>query len=449
MRRRADSQKAGQSATAGQSAKQEIARHLPLTSAFILPGSLLGLATTLVLATTLLHSPLFNLKALAAETKPPVWSASWGASPVFAVGKELCNQTVRMVVKVSCGGKLARLRLSNETGKDPVTVSNVHLALPGKDGAIIAGSDHKLTFGGETEAVIPAGAPLLSDPIELDVKPLSRLAVSLYLPRWTGPCVIHPLGRETGYISKAGNFSGADKFEGDSMDARYFLSEIDTADNRPTEATIATFGDSITDGYGATLGANQRWPDLLSDRLNQGEKRYGVVNAAISGNRLLHDLPACLFGPSGLSRFDRDVLSLPGLTHVIVLIGINDIGQSSCFKLEEQKILDTTLIAGYKQLIARAHAKGVKIIGGTLTPYEGTSFEDYYTPQGEITRQAVNKWIRESGEFDAVIDFDKILRDPQNPTRIKAQYDEGDHLHPSDAGYKAMADAIDLTIFQN
>lgn len=404
---------------------------------------------TLLSCLFLLSSLLVNLNqtVLAADKDALFWSASWGASPVFPVGKELCNQTVRMVVKVSCGGRQARLRFSNETGKEPIEVSDVHLARPGKEGATVPGSDHQITFAAKTSATIPAGAPMLSDPIALDLKPLERLTVSLHLPRWTGPAVIHPLGCEKGYISKAGNFSAAQKFEGETMEARYFLSQIDTADISETEATIATFGDSITDGYGATQGVNHRWPDLLSERLNRSGKRYGVLNAAISGNRLLHDLPACLFGPSGLSRFDRDVLSLPGLSHVIVLIGINDIGQATSFQLPEQSVLSENLIAAYKQLIARAHSHKIKIIGATLLPFQGTTFENYYTVSGEMTRQAVNKWIRESQEFDAVIDFDKVVQDPVNPAKLKAEYDSGDHLHPGDAGYKAMAEAIDLSLF--
>jgi lysophospholipase L1-like esterase len=270
--------------------------------------------------------------------------------------------------------------------------------------------------------------------------------VSLYLPDTTGPATWHEIGNQTAYVSQAGDFTGATAFPTQATtEARYWLSGVDVMAPRRAFSVVA-FGDSITDGWGSTLDANHRWPDYFSERLNGGPGpffgRVGVLNQGISGNRLLNDF----MGPSALTRFDRDVLAQPGAEHVIIMVGINDIGFPGAFGLPESVTADE-IIDGLSQLISRARAHGLRVYGGTLTPFEGTTFPGYYTPEGEAKRQAVNHWIRTGAPFDAVFDFDAVLRDPDQPTQLLPAFDSGDHLHPSDAGYEAMADAIDLDLF--
>ncbi|MBU6452825.1 MAG: SGNH/GDSL hydrolase family protein [Cyanobacteria bacterium REEB67] len=391
------------------------------------------------------------------EHSADMWTGTWGASPVFPMGQEINNQTIRQYVRVSCGGSKVRVRFSNETGSQPLVIGNAHLAVGGADGTIQAGSDHKLTFAGLDSITVPAGAPAVSDPVDLAVAPLSTLAVSMFIPRWTGLAVVHPLGVQTGYISKTGDFCTATKIEGSPNKFRFFLSGVDVsgqtgAATQSMGGAIVTFGDSITDGYASTVDANKRWPDRLAERLNAraiapGQRQYGVVNAGISGNRLLHDAPAAMFGPNGLARFDRDVLSVSGASNVIVLEGINDIGQSTSFGLPEQHVDAAQIEAALQQIIDRAHGHGLRAIGATLLPFEGTAFANYWSAAGEAERIKVNEWIR-AGHFDRFVDFDKVTRDESHPSRLKPDFDCGDHLHPNDAGYKAMGDAIDLDIFQ-
>lgn len=387
-----------------------------------------------------------------AEGKTPAplsWSGTWGASPVFPMGQEINNQTIRQFVRISCGGSSIRVRFSNETSPNPLVIGSAHLAVGAAGGGIKPGTDHKLTFGGGDSITVPPGAPALSDPVDMSVADLSTMAISIFVPRWTGLAVVHPSGNQTGYISKTGNYTGDEKIEGASLNKfRFFLTGVDVGGPQKTRATIVAFGDSITDGYGSTGDADKRWPDQLAERLNsQGQGRYGVINAGISGNRLLHDSPAAMFGPNALARFDRDVLSIPGLSHVIVLEGINDIGQAASFGVPEQTVSAKQITAALEQLIDRAHTRGVKVIGATLLPFEGTTFANYWSEVGERERQAVNDWIRNEAPFDGVIDFDKAVQDQAKPTWLKPEYDCGDHLHPNDAGYKAMADAIDLKLF--
>lgn len=429
-----------------------------------MPGRLLlpvikrcGFAVAFSLLAVLAVGPGFG-SAPARETVPrgttqkPVrlWSGSWGASPVFPMGQEINNQTIRQFVRVSCGGSRVRVRFSNETSSNPLVIGSAHLAMAGAIGAIKPGTDHKLTFAGHGSITVPPGAPALSDSVDMDVADLSTLAVSIFVPRWTGLAVVHPSGNQSGIISKTGDYTSDIKIEGAVNKFRFFLTGVDVSDQHKeqTRATIVAFGDSITDGYGSTLDADKRWPDQLAERLNgRGQGRYGVINAGISGNRLLHDAPAAMFGPNALARFDRDVLSTPGLSHVIILEGINDIGQAASFGVPEQTVDAGQVTAALLQLIDRAHSRGVKVIGATLLPFEGTTFANYWSPAGEKERQAVNEWIRHQAPFDGVIDFDKAVQDPLKPSWLKAEYDCGDHLHPNDAGYKAMADAIDLKLF--
>lgn len=377
------------------------------------------------------------------------WVSTWYASPqtsVIGLNPEeqphtFNNQTIRHVVRVSAGGTQVRIRVSNEIGDQPLKIGAASIALHEVGSGIREGSLRQLTFGGNTSTVIPPGAPVLSDPVDLTIPDLASLAVSLYLPEQTGPATAHLLGRQTSFIA-AGDTTETIRMEGAELtESRYFLTGVQVTAEEDA-ATIVTLGDSITDGFAATTDQNNRWPDVLAERLNVNNKgpERAVANAGISGNRVLHDI----IGPNALARFDRDVLAQPGAEYVVVLEGINDIGFSEF--LPDQEVSAEDIIAGYRQLIERAHSKGLKIYGATLTPFEGAG---YFSEEGEAKRQAVNNWIRTSGAFDAVIDFDKVTRDPANPRRLLPAYDSGDNLHPSDAGYEAMANSIDLRLFHN
>jgi len=377
------------------------------------------------------------------------WTGSWGASPSFPTGQEINNQTIRQFVRLSLGGNKVRVRFSNETSTQPLVIGQARLALAATAGAIKKESDHKLTFAGRDSITVPAGAPALSDPVDMDVPDFATLSVSMFVPRWTGPAVVHPLAVQTGYISTSGDFTADEKIAGAaSTKFRFFLSGVDVVPREKRRATIVAFGDSITDGYGATVDSDRRWPDRLAERLKKElGAGYAVVNAGISGNRLLHDQPPAMFGPNALARFDRDVLSVPAVTHVIILEGINDIGQPTSMQLTEQSVTVEQLQAAWTQLIERAHGRGVKVIGATLLPYEGTTFPGYWTAEGEAKRRTFNGWIRDNKDLDGLIDFDRAMQDPAKTSCLKADLDCGDHLHPNDAGYKVMADAIDLNLF--
>jgi lysophospholipase L1-like esterase len=387
------------------------------------------------------------------------WIGTWGASPLppsaaagpFPATPGFENQTIRQIVRISAGGDRLRLRLTNEYGTAPLEIGAARVAIADGEAGLRGGTDRVVTFGGETSGVIPAGAPLLSDPIELAVADLESLSISLYFPSDTGACTCHATGMQDTYVSAPGDFTAGTFAPAQTIQARAFLSGVEV--QRDDAGVIVAFGDSITDGVGSTAGANRRWPDLLAERL-AGRRRgqaFGVVNHGISGNRVLSDGA----GESALARFDRDVLSVSGVTHVIVFEGVNDLGFA--YGRFEGPFADIrnlippgvnateeTLVAGYRQLIARAHARGLKIYGATIAPYQGAM---YFSAEGEAVRQAVNTWIRESGEFDAVLDFDAAFRDPAQPAQMKDGLHSGDFLHGSDAGYKAVADSIDLRLF--
>lgn len=385
----------------------------------------------------------------------PAWVGSWGASPLpprqasgpFPATPSFSNQTIREVVRLSLGGRQVRLHLTNEYGQKPLKIGAVTVASADDSGKIIAGTLHTVTFGGNRAAIIPAGAPLLSDPVNLDVSDLDSISISIYLPGETGQCTCHPVGLETAYVSGHGNFTGRDFKPASTLDDRAFLSEVDVLADGPARALVA-FGDSITDGYGSTPDANRRWPDLLARRLAARGDEWGVVNAGISGNQVLR----AGAGESALARFDRDVLSVPGAAAVIVFEGINDIGfrlgHSTLLKPlpGDVKLTAAGLIGGLKQLISRAHSKGLKVYVATITPYRGAT---YYSDKGEGVRRKVNEWIRKSGDPDAVLDFDAVWRDPAHPARIVESLQAGDHLHGNDAGYRALADSIDLKLFHH
>jgi lysophospholipase L1-like esterase len=374
------------------------------------------------------------------------WVGTWGASPQNppassdADNPGFSNQTVRMIVRVSIGGAELHVKFSNAFGSVAVTIGDAHVALTDKGAAIVAGTDRAMTFSGRASFTIPPGAMVLSDPVKLHVPALASVTVSIFLPATKGPASWHSLGRATTYISGPGDLcASADMPGAKTEESWYLLSGIDVQANERSAAIVA-LGDSITDGAAAALDANKRWPDILANEVSEAGGVNGaalaVLNEGISGNRILHDVD----GPNALARFDRDVLAEEGVRYLIVLEGINDIGwpHMEDGKYAGDAVSADEMIAALRQMVERAHAHGIRVFGATLTPFGGAF---YQTTDGEAEREAVNDWIRTSGAFDGVIDFDKVTRDPQQPERFLPAYDSGDHLHPSDAGYKAMGEA--------
>ena len=354
------------------------------------------------------------------------------------------NQTLRLIVHPTLGGERLRVVLSNNFGTAPLVIGAASVALRAKDAAIVANSSRALKFSASASATIPAGAIIISDPVDLTLPAAADLVVDLYVPGDTAasgsPLTMHTGASQTSYVSTSGNFAGVESMPvGTTTPSWFLLARVEVV-APATAGAIVAFGDSITEGLRSTPNTNNRWPDLLAKRLAQAATPTGpklaVLNAGISGNRVLLDIA----GPNALARFDRDVVSQTGVTHVIVLEGINDIARGGSNPLPSA--LD--LINGHRQLIMRAHARGLKIFGGTLTPFEGTGS---WTAETEAKRAALNEWIRTSREYDGVIDFDAAVRDPNRPTKFIARYQSGDNLHPSDAGYQAMANAIDLSLF--
>ncbi len=391
---------------------------------------------------------VFAIPALSrAQTAPhPQWVGTWAAAPMLADGgfnvRPLSGTTLREIVHISAGGAQIRVRFTNAYGTDPLIVSDAHVALSAGSAAIQPGTDHAITFGGATSVNIPPGAELFSDPIAFAVQPLSDLVVSFYLPSQVMRAeTYHSFGDQDNFIAKGDVPTATDLPDATKISSWYFLDGIDVQAVDGSQA-IVTLGDSITDGALSTHNANLRWPDLLAARLNADPnlKNLSVLNVGIGGNRVLNEVA----GPSALSRVDRDVLSQSGVRYVIVLESINDIGRLAHLATPYDDITAAQLEMGLKQIADDAHEHGIKAIGATLTPYGGAG---YYSDKGEQVREAVNDWIRTSGTFDGVVDFDKTTQDPANPTHFNPLYDSGDHLHPKDAGYKAMADSIDLSLF--
>jgi lysophospholipase L1-like esterase len=350
------------------------------------------------------------------------------------------NQTVRMIARTSIPGSRVRIKLANAFGSAPVAVGAAHIALRDKDSAVVAATDRALTFDGKPGVTIGPGAVIVSDPVDFAMPAVANVAVSLFFPGETGAPSSHTTGLHNTYVVE-GDATGKAALDGATVtQSYYYLAGIDVMAPKRAFAVV-TYGDSITDGARSSNESDHAWPALLAARLGSGKAKkdhIGIVNMGIGGNRVLRDGT----GSSALARFDRDVLSQSGVQWVMLLEGINDIGREASQPAETVEAAD--IIAGYKQLIERAHTHGVRIIGCTLTPYGGAG---YQREHGETVRLAVNQWIRTGGAFDAVVDFEKATRDASTPPKIKPEFDPGDHLHPNDAGYQAMADSIDLAIF--
>jgi lysophospholipase L1-like esterase len=378
------------------------------------------------------------------------WVGTWACSPQLVEPANrppspgLAGNTLRQIIHVSIGSDRLRVRFSNEFGVTPLALTSVHLALPVADGSINPETDKGLTFSGQPSVSIPAGAMMISDPIDFNVAPETDLAITLQAGKVPDGITGHPGSRATSYLVIGDAVSAPTLTNPIKADHWYVLDGVDVAAKKPAAAVVIA-GDSITDGRGSNTNGNDRWPDDLARRLLAAKSTadVAILNHGIGGNRILHDRA----GPNLLARFDRDVLVQPGVRWVIVLEGVNDIGTARKEATSgEQLTTAADLIAAFQQLIVRAHTHGLQIYGATILPFGG-SF--YFSPPNEADRQTVNTWIRTSGAFDAVIDFDKTTRDSKNPDRLRSDYDSGDHLHPSVAGYHAMADAIPLSSFKH
>ncbi len=386
--------------------------------------------------------------------KPGTWVESWGTSQQIPEPQnslpndDMRDATLRQIVHLSLGGSAMRVHLSNAFGTVALHFTSVHVAHPlsPAGAAIDPGSDHALTFNGKPDVTIPPGAEYVSDPLEVPVAPLSNLAVTFHLDAPPMPETGHPGSRSTSYYEHGDAVTATDLPDAKHVDHWYQLTGIDVLAG-PDAGTIVALGDSITDGHATTTNGNDRWTDELAARLQADKKMrdVGVSNQGIGGNHLLTDG----LGPNALARLDRDVLAPAGVQWVIVFEAVNDLGGLAIHgevSADQHTAMVDRVIGAYEQIIARAHAHGLRIYGATITPYGGSGY--YHPgPWSEADRQAVNAWIRAAGHFDAVIDFDAVMRDPEHPGQLLPALDCGDHLHPSPAGYKAMGDAIPLNLF--
>jgi len=390
---------------------------------------------------------ILSFAASLAIAQQIVWTGSWAAAPVAAPATEKPigpdGETFRDIVHLSLGGRAIRLRISNEFGPTPLTIAAVHVARSAGSGATQPATDHAATFNGTSSVEIPAGTIAISDPIAISVNAFDDLAVSLFVHAQSEvELTLHSLAMSTNYVA-TGNVTAAASLPNATRVTSWHLLKAVDVDAGPNASAVVALGASITDGYHSTPDKNLRWPDDLAIRLhaNSATSNIGVLNEGISGARILHDVT----GPSALARFDRDVLAQTGAKYVIIALGTNDIGRTFFPRVpDESPITAEQLVWGLQQILARAHARGVKVIATTLNPYEGA---DFYNVPGDRMREAFNAYVRTSGIFDGVVDFDRVMRDPSHPARFLPAYDSGDHLHPNDAGYKAMADAIDLKLF--
>ncbi|MGH8290821.1 MAG: SGNH/GDSL hydrolase family protein [Steroidobacteraceae bacterium] len=400
-------------------------------------------------------SAVFWVQAAAAGPPGgPSWVGSWASSqqipePQNALpAQALRDATLRQIVHLTVGGKELRVRLSNAFGTAPLTILAVHVAMPVSKatGSIDPATDEALRFAGSPVVTIPAGADYYSDPIAFDARPLSELAITLYLRAPPGQETSHPGSRETSFLLHGDHVADATLPGATTLAHWFFISGVDVRESAPG-AAIVTLGDSITDGHATADNSDTRWPDDLARRLQSSPatRRLSVLNVGTGGNRLLLDG----LGPNALARFDRDVLAQTGVRYLIVLEGVNDLGTATRLapiSAAQHRELVHRIIAAYEQIILRAHVHGITVIGGTITPYMGS---DYYHPSSasEADRQAIDAWIRQPGHFDAVVDFARVVRDPKHPDRLLPAYDSGDHLHPSPTGYRAMAAAIPRSLF--
>jgi lysophospholipase L1-like esterase len=379
-----------------------------------------------------------------------IWTGTWATSPM-AVPPAMTAQTpaypngatFRDVVRISLGGGALRLRISNEFGATALTLGSVHVAAGAGLDATQPGSDHAVTFGGSETVSIPPGAMAVSDPVAMPVAAFANLAVSIFVPAQPeATLTYHGSALSTNYIAAGNAVTAVALGDAKKVTSWFLLRGVDV-DAGADAGAIVAFGDSITDGARSTPDKNARWPDFLAARLqaNPATARLGVLDEGIGGNRLLHDVT----GPNALARLDRDVLSQSNAKYLVVLLGINDIGRTSVPRQPGDPVTSDQILWALQQIAARAHARGLKVYAATLTPYGGATYQD---AAGSKMRDAENAFIRTSNVFDGVIDFDKATLDPAHPDRFLPAYDSGDHLHPNDAGYKAMGDAIDLKLFQ-
>ena len=407
------------------------------------------------------------------DAPPPdatlLWIGTWAtaAQPASPKVQTYKNQTLRLIVHTSVGGAKVRIRISNAYGDNPLLIGAAHVARRTSGADIEPASDRAALFQGRSSTTVPPRSTVVSDPVALDVPALSDLAISIFLPQATEATTIHSLAKQSNYVSaETGDHSADARFPSEKTIRNWpFLTGVDVAAS-PRGGAIVAFGSSLTDGDGTTTDANHRFPDVLAERLQKesgGKRELGMLNEGIIGNRLLNDSPpkaaggrfGAMLGQSGLARFERDVLDQAGVKYVILGLGINDIVFPGSLTPAAQSITADDIIAGYRQLIARAHKKGIRIVGTTNGPFEnaflalGPSADPilFYSAEKESVRRKVNEWILASGEFDGAVDLDKVLRDPSRPTQLLPAYDSGDHIHPNDAGSAAEGNAFPLSLF--
>lgn len=405
-----------------------------------------GMAGALVLAVPV-GRPLHG-----ATAPTDTWVATWATSPLLVQPADLppapgfADTTLRQTVRVSLGGRRIRVRVSNAFGLTPLTLRAVHVARATGVGTINPSSDRVVTFGGRPSVVIPAGAPMVSDPLDFGLRPLSDLALTIRLQGAPAEITGHPGSRTSSFFAQGDALTAATLPSPTRVERWYFIAGVDVPKTAGVAGTVAVVGDSITDGRGSTTDGNDRWTDHLARRLQarRATNGVGVVNLGIGGNHLRSEG----LGPNVMARLDRDVLVQPGVRWLVVLAGVNDIGtRTRDVELGRTPATADELMHAFAQIVERAHQQGIRVYGATIMPFEGFTYLNYFTPGGEADRQRVNAWIRTPGHLDGVIDFDAVTRDPAQPSRLIAAVDGGDHIHPSAGGYRIMGEAVDLSLF--